>query len=58
MAPIVLSVEDISVRLVLLLHIHLIVFSFLGLHTLYGGSLYLGGKNHMTSHLHLHEAEM
>ena len=53
-----LPVEDIRVRHVLLLHIHLIVFSFLGLYTLYGSSLYLGGENHMTSHLHLHEAEM
>ena len=52
------SVEDIWVRLVLLLHIHLIFFSFLGLHTLYGSSLYLGDENHMTSHLHLHEAEI
>ena len=52
------SVEDIQVRLILLLHIHLIVFSFLGLHTIYGSSLNLGDKNHMTSHLHLHKAEM
>ena len=34
------------------------LFSFLGLHTLYRSSLYLGDENHMTSHLHLHEAEM
>ena len=42
MAPIVLSVEDISVRLVLLLHIHLIVFSFLGLHTVVSKSSVTG----------------
>ena len=54
----VASVEDIRVRLILLHHIHLILFPFLGLHTLYGSSLYLGDKNRMTSHLHLHEAEI
>ena len=52
------SVEDIQVRLIFLLHIYLIVFSFLGLHILYGSSLYLGDKNCMTSHLHLHTAEI
>ena len=52
------SAEDIWVRLDHLLHIHLILFFFLWLHTLYRSSLYLGDKNRMTFHLHLHEAEI